>query len=94
MFSDNIVYKRPGYEPIEGMEKFREVYRGNRVIREGHMKLHARNIAIAAGATGDMIENVYTIMDYPVGIATNFRINDREYLIPMSLGLKLQKILF
>ncbi len=34
---------------------------------------------------GNMIENVYTIMDYPVGIATNFRINDKEYLIPMSL---------
>ena len=39
VFSDNIVYKRPGYEPIEGMEKFREFYRGNRVIREGHHTL-------------------------------------------------------
>jgi hydroxymethylglutaryl-CoA reductase len=27
-------------------------------IQSGHMKLHARNIAIAAGATGDMIERV------------------------------------
>jgi hydroxymethylglutaryl-CoA reductase len=36
-------------------------------------------------AAGNMIENVYTIMDYPVGIATNFRINGKDYLIPMSL---------
>jgi hydroxymethylglutaryl-CoA reductase len=34
---------------------------------------------------GNMIENVYTVMDFPVGIATNFRINEKEYLIPMSL---------
>ena len=27
-------------------------------IQKGHMKLHARNIAIAAGATGDMIEKI------------------------------------
>ncbi|WP_298279987.1 hydroxymethylglutaryl-CoA reductase, degradative [Ferroplasma sp.] len=36
-------------------------------------------------AAGNMIENVYTVMDYPVGIATNFRINGKYYLIPMSL---------
>ena len=36
-------------------------------------------------AAGNMIENVYTIMDYPVGVATNFRINGKDYLIPMSL---------
>ena len=56
------------------------------------MKLHARNIAIAAGATGDMIENVYTIMDYPVGIATNFRINDREYLRSQRTGKIILKL--
>ncbi|WP_337860138.1 hydroxymethylglutaryl-CoA reductase, degradative [Ferroplasma sp.] len=33
----------------------------------------------------NMIENVYTIMDYPVGIATNFRVNGKEYMIPMSI---------
>jgi hydroxymethylglutaryl-CoA reductase len=33
----------------------------------------------------NMIENVYTVMDYPVGIATNFRINGKEYMIPMAL---------
>jgi len=31
-------------------------------IQEGHMKLHAKNIAISAGATGELIEKVSEIM--------------------------------
>ena len=31
-------------------------------IQRGHMSLHARQVAIAAGATGDMIEKVATRM--------------------------------
>jgi len=33
----------------------------------------------------NMIENVYTLMSLPVGIATNFKINNKDYLIPMSI---------
>ncbi len=32
-----------------------------------------------------MIENVIGTMAYPLGIATNFRINERDYLIPMVI---------
>lgn len=32
-----------------------------------------------------MIENVIYLMDLPVGIATNFLINGRDYLIPMAI---------
>jgi hydroxymethylglutaryl-CoA reductase len=32
-----------------------------------------------------MIENVIGVMPLPLGIATNFRINGREYLIPMAI---------
>lgn len=32
-----------------------------------------------------MIENVFTCIEYPVGLATNFVINGKPYLIPMSL---------
>jgi len=31
-------------------------------IQRGHMSLHARQVAIAAGATGDMIEKVAVLM--------------------------------
>lgn len=32
-----------------------------------------------------MIENVISAMPIPIGIATNFRINDKDYLIPMAI---------
>ncbi|MEM2269073.1 MAG: 3-hydroxy-3-methylglutaryl-CoA reductase, partial [Thermoplasmata archaeon] len=32
-----------------------------------------------------MIENVIYLMDVPVGIATNFLINGKDYLIPMAI---------
>ncbi|KJE49183.1 MULTISPECIES: hydroxymethylglutaryl-CoA reductase, degradative [Acidiplasma] len=33
----------------------------------------------------NMIENTISTIGFPVGIATNFRINGRDYLIPMSI---------
>jgi hydroxymethylglutaryl-CoA reductase len=37
------------------------------------------------GVVERMIENVVGVMPVPVGIATNFRINDRDYLVPMAI---------
>ncbi len=39
VFADNIIYKRPGYEPIEGMKNFKEFYQKGRIIKEGHHTL-------------------------------------------------------
>ena len=33
----------------------------------------------------NMIENVISTMEIPVGIATNFKINNKDYLIPMCI---------
>ncbi len=35
LFHDDVVYRRPGYEPLEGIEALRGFYEGERVIREG-----------------------------------------------------------
>ncbi len=32
-----------------------------------------------------MIENVYGVMPLPLGIATHFRVNEKDYLVPMAL---------
>ncbi len=32
-----------------------------------------------------MIENVITVISIPVGLATNFRVNGKDYLVPMAL---------
>ena len=37
-----------------------------------------------------MIENAIGTFSLPLGIATNFRINDKDYLIPMVILLYLQ----
>jgi hydroxymethylglutaryl-CoA reductase len=40
---------------------------------------------IDPGGVDRMIENVIGVMPLPLGIATNFRINDRDYLVPMAI---------
>jgi len=40
---------------------------------------------VEAGLIERMIENVVGVMPIPVGIATNFRINGQEYLVPMAI---------
>jgi hydroxymethylglutaryl-CoA reductase len=32
-----------------------------------------------------MIENVFSVMPLPMGIAVNFTINGKDYLIPMAV---------
>jgi len=40
---------------------------------------------IDPGTVDRMIENVVGVMPMPLGIATNFRINGRDYLVPMAI---------
>jgi hydroxymethylglutaryl-CoA reductase len=46
------------------------------VIRDGGLSLDVAD---------HMVENVIGILSYPLGIATNFLINNKEYMIPMSI---------
>ena len=32
-----------------------------------------------------MVENVIGVFPLPLGVATHFRVNDRDYLVPMAL---------
>ena len=41
--------------------------------------------ALGMGLANRMIENVIGGFTLPLGVATNFRINSRDYLIPMAL---------
>ncbi len=40
---------------------------------------------VEPGAVDRMIENVVGVMPLPLGVATNFRINDTDYLVPMAI---------
>jgi len=41
--------------------------------------------ALSLESADRMIENVITLMQLPLGVATNFTINDKDYLIPMAI---------
>jgi hydroxymethylglutaryl-CoA reductase len=40
---------------------------------------------VPAETVDRMVENVIGVMPVPLGVATNFRINDRDYLVPMAI---------
>ena len=40
LFADDIVYHRPGQEPIEGIDEFRRFYREVRDIEDGEHAIH------------------------------------------------------
>ena len=41
--------------------------------------------SVKEGTITKMIENVFTSIEYPIGLATNFIINGKPYLIPMAI---------
>jgi hydroxymethylglutaryl-CoA reductase len=72
---------------IEGLYRLDPAERRRRIAEETH---HATttSAALAGGVLGEaradkMIENVVGIYELPFGIATNFTINGRDYLVPM-----------
>ena len=58
-------------------------------LSEEEKKLFLKNgelsLAIDKSIADRMIENVIGIFELPLGIATNFRINGKDYLIPMAI---------
>ncbi len=40
IFDENIVYKRPGYETINGMDEFKKFYEEHRIIQSGQHKIN------------------------------------------------------
>ncbi|HLT77286.1 MAG TPA: 3-hydroxy-3-methylglutaryl-CoA reductase, partial [Ferrovibrio sp.] len=54
-------------------------------LREADQALLAKPGALPVDRANGMIENVVGTFELPLGIATNFRINGRDYLIPMAV---------
>ena len=67
------------------MEKRREIVKGFASLTDDEMKTLANTGGLPADMADHMIENVVGGYTYPLGIATNFRINGIDYLIPMAL---------
>ncbi|MGI0061783.1 MAG: hydroxymethylglutaryl-CoA reductase, degradative, partial [Nitrosotalea sp.] len=73
--------------------KFHEKTRDEKLkVLESFSNLSKEDIQILKGEGGinfdqanNMVENAIGTMSYPLGIATNFKINGRDYLIPMVI---------
>jgi hydroxymethylglutaryl-CoA reductase len=67
------------------MEKRREIVKQFASLTDDEMKTLANTGGLPADLADHMIENVVGGYTYPLGMATNFRINGTDYLIPMAL---------
>ncbi|MBI3190639.1 hydroxymethylglutaryl-CoA reductase, degradative [archaeon] len=68
--------------PLKKRRKMLRVFAG---LTKNEMKVLSHNSALEEKTADIMIENVVGTTQLPLGIATNFRINDKDYLIPMAI---------
>ena len=67
------------------MEERRAVLKGFASLSDEETEVLASTGGLPADVADHMIENVVGGYTYPLGIATNFKINGRDYLVPMAL---------
>lgn len=68
--------------PMKGRLKFVRKFAG---LTKGEIKILGHNSALPYDIADLMIENVIGVTQVPIGIATHFRINGRDVLIPMAI---------
>lgn len=76
--------KLSGFHELSADEKL-ELIKKFSDLTEEEQELLRKTGALDIHKAEMMIENVVGTTEYPVGIATNFLINGRDYLIPMAL---------
>ena len=67
--------------PEERIEKVREFAS----LSDGDTDALKNTGSLDLDTAGRMIENVIGTMEFPFGVATNFRINEKDYLVPMVI---------
>lgn len=67
------------------VEERREFLKKEGNLTEEEMTLLRNTGGLGDSAADHMIENVVSVMEVPIGIATNFLINEKDYLIPMAV---------
>src|SRR3712207_1134760 len=72
-----------GFYQLNPFDRLQAVKSFDGLNDEDLRQLHGGNGALTVERADKMIENVVGTFNLPLGIATNFRINDRDVLIPM-----------
>jgi len=73
-----------GFHKMSPEDRLKEVQEFSNLTDE-EVSLLKKTGALDIGAANRMIENVIGTTEYPLGIATNFLINGRDYMIPMAI---------
>lgn len=71
-------YKRTPQERLEAVAAFSD-------LTEEEVALLRNMGALPETVANHMIENVFGVMPLPMGVAVNFKINNKDYLIPMAV---------
>mgnify|MGYP006274699139 FL=1 len=74
----------PGFRDLTPDQRLARISQAAALTPEQSQSLHGQGVLPMALANG-MIENVIGTFDMPMGVATNFLINGRDYLIPMAV---------
>jgi hydroxymethylglutaryl-CoA reductase len=54
-------------------------------LNEEEMKILNNTGALELDQVNRMVENVIGVMEVPLGVAVNFRINEKDYIVPMAI---------
>ncbi len=73
----------PGFYKLNP-KKRREKVKEFAALDDISLKSISKTGALELDKVDNMIENAIGVMEVPLGVATNFLINDRDYLIPMA----------
>jgi len=73
-----------GFYKLSPQQRLEEVAKFSNLSEE-EVSLLAETGALSIEAADHMIENVFSVMPLPMGIAVNFMINGKDYLIPMAV---------
>lgn len=74
----------PGFYKLN-LEERREFLKKFSDLTEEEISLLRNMGGLGENLADHMIENVISVMEIPIGIAVNFLINDKDYLIPMAI---------
>lgn len=74
----------PGFYKLTVKER-RELLKNFSGLNEEEVSLLQNMGGLGEIAADHMIENVVSVMEVPIGIAVNFLINNKDYLIPMAI---------
>src|SRR5262245_20794105 len=83
----------PGADAGSRITRFQDLSRRDRILRLGERSdLAGSDLALLEGSSplafevaDQMIENAVGVMGLPLGVGLNFRVNGRDYLVPMAI---------